>query len=293
MQEFAEVYNTNIKDIEKFLTETIYNLGDLSSRESDSFKKLYSVFPSLELVYVCDKETLIQTSPNIYRKKISNIPKGRDRSYILKKMQFNASDISISTPYISSATGRTCITVVKEENNKVFFLDFTLVSLLERLGLIEIHKEFNFISKSFYFVTASMMVLLALFTIGYSFFEFVDAVIFKSGLSIESIFKPVIALTLGLAIFDLAKTILEQEVVFKSYSKNSRIEYKVLSKFIITIIIALLIESLMVVFKIALDDYSQMINAVYLIGGVSLLIISLGLFISLSKKSKSKILLED
>jgi hypothetical protein len=208
-------------------------------------------------------------------------------------MQFNASDISISTPYISSATGRTCITVVKEENNKVFFLDFTLVSLLERLGLIEIHKEFNFISKSFYFVTASMMVLLALFTIGYSFFEFVDAVIFKSGLSIESIFKPVIALTLGLAIFDLAKTILEQEVVFKSYSKNSRIEYKVLSKFIITIIIALLIESLMVVFKIALDDYSQMINAVYLIGGVSLLIISLGLFISLSKKSKSKILLED
>ena len=293
MQEFAEVYNTNIKDIEKFLTETIYNLGDLSSRESDSFKKLYSVFPSLELVYVCDKETLIQTSPNIYRKKISNIPKGRDRSYILKKMQFNASDISISTPYISSATGRTCITVVKEENNKVFFLDFTLVSLLERLGLIEIHKEFNFISKSFYFVTASMMVLLALFTIGYSFFEFVDAVIFKSGLSIESIFKPVIALTLGLAIFYLAKTILEQEVVFKSYSKNSRIEYKVLSKFIITIIIALLIESLMVVFKIALDDYSQMINAVYLIGGVSLLIISLGLFISLSKKSKSKILLED
>lgn len=293
MQEFAEVYNTNIKDIEKFLTETIYNLGDLSSRETDSFKKLYSVFPSLELVYVCDKETLIQTSPNIYRKKISNIPKGRDRSYILKKMQFNASDISISTPYISSATGRTCITVVKEENNKVFFLDFTLVSLLERLGLIEIHKEFNFISKSFYFVTASMMVLLALFTIGYSFFEFVDAVIFKSGLSIESIFKPVIALTLGLAIFDLAKTILEQEVVFKSYSKNSRIEYKVLSKFIITIIIALLIESLMVVFKIALDDYSQMINAVYLIGGVSLLIISLGLFISLSKKSKSKILLED
>ncbi len=69
MQEFAEVYNTNIKDIEKFLTETIYNLGDLSSRETDSFKKLYSVFPSLELVYVCDKETLIQTSPNIYRKK--------------------------------------------------------------------------------------------------------------------------------------------------------------------------------------------------------------------------------
>lgn len=286
MQEFTEVYNNNLSDIEKFLKETILNLGDLSSRESENFKKLYSVFPSLELVYVCTQDTIIQTSPNIYRKKISKIPIGRDRSYLLKKIDFDGKDIAISTPYISSATGQTCITVIKEEGDKIFFLDFTLVALLERLGLIEIHKEFNFVSKSFYFITAGMMILLALFTVGYSFFEFVDAVLFKSGLSIESIFKPVIALTLGLAIFDLAKTILEQEVVFKSYAKNSRIEYKVLSKFIITIIIALLIESLMVVFKIALDDYSQMINAIYLIGGVSLLIISLGVFIFLSKKVK-------
>ncbi|MEA3289919.1 MAG: hypothetical protein U9Q04_07010, partial [Campylobacterota bacterium] len=100
----------------------------------------------------------------------------------------------------------------------------------------------------------------------------------------ESIFKPVIALTLGLAIFDLAKTVLEQEVVFKNYSKNSTTEYKVLTKFSITIIIALLIESLMVVFKIAIDDYSQMINAVYLICGVSVLILALSVFIHLSKK---------
>jgi uncharacterized membrane protein len=109
-------------------------------------------------------------------------------------------------------------------------------------------------------------------------------VLFKSGLSIESIFKPVIALTLGLAIFDLAKTILEQEVVFKNYSKNSMAEYKVLTKFLITIIIALLIESLMVVFKIAIDNYSLMINAVYLILGVSVLIIALALFIHLTRK---------
>jgi len=286
MQEFTEIYKSNTEDIEKFLTETIYNLGALSIREKDNFKKLYTVFPSLELVYVCDKDTLIQISPNIYRNKISAIPKGRDRNYLLKKMQFNNSNISISKPYISSASGQTCITVVKEEDDKVFFMDFTLVALLERLGLIEIHKQFNFVSKSFYFIAANVMMVLALFTIGYSIFEFIDSLFFKSGLSIESIFKPVIALTLGLAIFDLAKTILEQEVVFKSYSKNSKIEYKVFTKFAITIIIALLIESLMVVFKIAIDDYSLMINAVYLIAGVSFLIIALGVFIYLSKVKK-------
>ncbi|MEA1891412.1 MAG: hypothetical protein U9N33_01725 [Campylobacterota bacterium] len=134
------------------------------------------------------------------------------------------------------------------------------------------------------FVTANLMMLLAIFTIGYSAYEFVYSLLFKDSLTIESIFKPVIALTLGLAIFDLAKTVLEQEVVFKSYSKNSRNEYKVLIKFSITIIIALLIESLMVVFKIAIDNYSEMIHALYLLGGVSILIFVLGLFIYFSKK---------
>lgn len=103
-------------------------------------------------------------------------------------------------------------------------------------------------------------------------------------MSIESIFKPVIALTLGLAIFDLAKTVFAQEVIFKNYSKNSNTGYKVLTKFSITIIIALLIESLMVVFKIAIDDYTHMIHAFYLIGGISVLIVSLGLFIYFTKK---------
>ncbi|MEA3353711.1 MAG: hypothetical protein U9Q33_07860 [Campylobacterota bacterium] len=283
MNQFMETYNKNILEIEKFLVETIYNSGELTIREDDEFEKLYKIFPSLELVYMCDYQSLNQISQNIYRNKKSSNPIGRNRRYLMDKVG-NFEDIAVTKPYISSATGQTCITVIKKENEKIFFLDFNLTLLLQRLGLLEIQKEFNILSKGFYLVAAFSMVILALFTIGYSIYEFVNSVLYKDGLSIESIFKPVIALTLGLAIFDLAKTILEQEVVFKNYSKNSSTEYKVLTKFSITIIIALLIESLMVVFKIAIDDYSLMINAVYLICGVSVLILSLGLFIFLSKK---------
>lgn len=282
MQEFMEVYKSNIDEIEKFLTETVHNLGDLSTRQN--INKLFGVFPSLELVYICDKKDLTQISENIYRNKTSSSATGRDRSYLLEKLKDKNIDISLTKPYISSATGQTCITVVKQEANCIYFLDFNLAALLERLGLIEIQKEFNLLTKGFYFIASSMMIILAFFTIGYSLFEFVSSVFFKPDLTIESIFKPVIALTLGLAIFDLAKTVMEQEVIFKNYSKNSKLEYKVLTKFSITIIIALLIESLMVVFKIAIDDYSQMINAVYLILGVGVLIVSLGSFIYLSKK---------
>lgn len=284
MQEFIETYRTNTDDIEKFLIETINNIGDLKQKEDSNFEKLFNIFSSLELVYICDKDNIKQISENIYRKKITQTQMGDSRRYLLNKLIFDENNIAISSPYISSATTQTCITVAKKQNDKIYFLDFNVTVLLQKLGLIEIHKEFNIISKSFYFITASVMIILALFTVGYSLISFIDSVFFKTGLSIESIFKPVIALTLGLAIFDLAKTILEQEVVFKSYSKNSKTEYKVLIKFSITIIIALLIESLMVVFKIAIDNYEQMIHAFYLIAGVSTLIVSLGLFIYFTKK---------
>ena len=284
MQEFMTTYKDNISDIENFLIETIFNLGNLEDRETTDFKKVFKVFPSLELIYTCNEKNMIQTSKNIYRNKTSQIPIGRNREYLLNKMNFSENSIAISQPYISSATGETCITVAKKENGKIFFLDFNISILLQRLGFIEVQKAFNFVSKSFYFLTANIMIILALFTIGYSVYEFINSLLFKGGLSIEAIFKPVIALTLGLAIFDLAKTVLAQEVVFKSYSKNSTQEYKVLTKFSITIIIALLIESLMVVFKIAIDDYSHMIHAFYLIGGVSILIVALGLFIYFTKK---------
>jgi len=286
MQEFMDTYRKNTHDIENFLIETIRNIGLLESKKANNYEKLYNIFPSLELIYICDKETLNQTSPNIYRNKTSDNQIGVNRKYLMNKIHFNENGISVSPPYISSASGITCVTVAKLEKSQIYFFDFKLSALLQRLGLIEIHKGFNSINKGFYFIISMIMMLLAIFTLGYSFFEFVHSVLIRGHLSIEAIFKPIIAVTLGLAIFDLAKTILEQEVIFKSYSKNSKAEYKVLTKFSITIIIALLIESLMVVFKIALEDYSQMINAFYLIGGVSILLVSLGVFIYLSKKSE-------
>lgn len=288
MQEFMNTYKEHIEDIEHFLQETVFNLGEIHNRENSRFKKLFSVFPSLELVYVCDENSLIQTSDNIYRGKTSSVPRGRDRNYLMEKIDFTDSNLAISKPYISSASGETCITVAKKEAGSIYFLDFNLVALLQRLGLMEIHKEFNFMTKGFYIISATIMMILALFTLGYSVFEFGHSVFIKANLSIESIFKPVIALTLGLAIFDLAKTVLEQEVVFKSYSKRGASEYKVLVKFSITIIIALLIEALMVVFKIAIHSYDEMIHAFYLIAGVSVLMLALGSFIYLSGKGKKK-----
>ncbi|MFW2441862.1 hypothetical protein ACN4FT_03625 [Aliarcobacter butzleri] len=284
MKEFFETYNQHQEDIEYFLQESLKNIGGLSNHKKNDFKQLYKIFPSLELVYIIDKHTKIQTSNNFYRYKIDENAKNKDRSHLISKLHFTDSNMAFSKPYISSATRSTCLTVTIKEENEIFFLDFRIDILLQKLNLIELNKPFHSVTKGFYIIAGFSMIVLSILTIFFSLYDFMLYIFSNHDLSLEMIFKPIISLTLSIAIFDLAKTILEQEVFFKSYSKNSRVETKILTKFLTTIIIALSIEALIVVFKIAINDYVQMVNAFYLIAGIALILVSLTIFIYFSQK---------
>lgn len=284
MKEFFETYNQHQEDIEYFLQESLKNTGSLSNHKKNDFKQLYKIFPSLELVYIIDKHTKIQTSNNFYRYKIDENAKNKDRSHLISKLHFTDSNMAFSKPYISSATRSTCVTVTIKEENEIFFLDFRIDILLQKLNLIELNKPFHSLTKGFYIIAGFSMIVLSILTIFFSLYDFMLYIFSNHDLSLEMIFKPIISLTLSIAIFDLAKTILEQEVFFKSYSKNSRVETKILTKFLTTIIIALSIEALIVVFKIAINDYVQMVNAFYLIAGIALILVSLTIFIYFSQK---------
>jgi len=95
---------------------------------------------------------------------------------------------------------------------------------------------------------------------------------------LHGVFKSIISITLGLAIYDLAKQIFEYEVIVKSFHHYDDQQYKVLGKFLISIVIALAIETLMAVFKIVLGDHTQMLLAFYLLIGTTLMFIGLGYF---------------
>ncbi len=288
MKDYFEVYFQNRDKIEEFIQESLLKLGKVNKLKESNFKDVFTLFPSLELVYLINKDTKIQISANYHRNKIDKNAKDEPRDYLISKLHFKeGSPAAFSSPYISSATKNSCITVSIKEGEDIIFFDFKIETLLERLNLIEFNKPFHTITKSFYMMAGFSMVLLSVFIIFYSLGDFFNSLFVQNNFTLDSIFKPVIALTLGIAIFDLAKTILEQEVFFKSYSRNSKVETKMISKFLITIIIALSIEALMVVFKIAMQNYDKMINALYLILGVSSIIVALSVFIYLtSKKTK-------
>ncbi|MAD43093.1 MAG: hypothetical protein CL623_11980 [Arcobacter sp.] len=287
MKEFIETYKQHQEEIEFFLQESVRNLGSLKAHKKNEFAKLFNLFPSLELIYFTNKDTKIQSSPNYYRTRVEEEAKDKNRSYLISKLEFKEDNIAFSTPYISIATRNNCVTLTIKEGNEIIFLDFRIDILLEKLNLLELNKPFHAVTKGFYILAGFSMMILAIITIAFSLYDFVYYLFIKNDLSLEMIFKPIIALTLSIAIFDLAKTILEQEVFFKSYSKNAKVETKILTKFLSTIIIALSIEALIVVFKIALNDYDKMINAFYLIAGISLILLSLTTFTYFStKKSK-------
>ncbi|MFA7090763.1 MAG: hypothetical protein WC149_02800 [Arcobacteraceae bacterium] len=288
MKEYLNLYESYKDKIEDFIQESLVNIGELKKLESGNYKVLFSLFPSLELVYSINKDTKIQNSSNFYRYKEDASANGHDRNYLLSKLHFKQNNIAFSSVYVSSATRNNCITASIKDGESIIFLDFKLEILLEKLNLIQFNKTFHTITKTFYAVAGFSMAFLALFIIFYSLYGFFTNFFLQEESALDSIFKPIIALTLGIAIFDLAKTILEQEVFFKSYSRDSKVETKMITKFLITIIIALSIEALMVVFKIALKDYDKMINALYLISGVSMIIIALSVFIYFTQKKEFK-----
>lgn len=276
MQEFISLYDQYQNDIEKFLIQTIRNNGQLMRVEVDNMQRFFKVLPSLELIYVTDND-FKQISPNIYKNRVKEDAKGKNREYLVSKVAPKEEDVSISQPYVSSATGEPCVTVMFYSQRRYYFFDFNLTKLLVRFGLVERHPLFNLVSKGFYLGIGVSLVFFSLMSIGYAFYDYFLQILQPRQYTLESVFKPIVALTMGLAIFDLAKTLLEREVFFKAYS-DKKDESRLLSKFLTAIIIALSIEALMVVFKTALNDPSQMLYALYLIIGITLIIISLSIY---------------
>lgn len=283
MKEYIEIYALNQPKIESFIGDTLENLGLLC--DDENFKKLFKTFPSLELVYVVNSATKKQVSPNIYRYSIEEKERGQDREYLISKLKIQENGYAFTQPYQSSATRNVCVSVAKKEDENIVFMDLSVEVLLERLGLIEKHKFFSGITKMFYLLAGYLMMLLSGAALFYAGADFLSNLL-DSNLTVDTIFKPIIAVTLGVAIFDLSKTILEQEVYFKSYVKDPKIEIKTLTKFLVSILIALSIETLMVVFKIAIENYDKMVHALYLMAGTSLFIFALSFLIFITKKRK-------
>ena len=232
----------------------------------------------VQLIYSVDSDYK-QTSAAIYKNKIVEANINSDKSHYFRNIDIEEDGVFISNPYIHHTTGKPSISIVHRVEDIYYVFDINLIFLLEELQLIEYNSFHEKFMKLVYIIGATILSFISLSLIGYGGYV-LAALMFSLQTSdfLHDVFKSIVAVTIGLAMFDLSKQIMEHEVLYKSFHKEENQDFKVLGKFLISIIIALSIETLMVVFKIVLDDYTQMLSAFYLLFGTTIMFVGLAYF---------------
>jgi len=216
-----------------------------------------------------------------------------DRAYYYRAVREKR--CSITDPYPSLITQDLTITAsqpIFDEEGKLMYvacLDMPLDAVLHIAHPMALHSFYGRLFRYGYAAFTFMLAMVALLLFIKGITTFMHFGLDVRAIEIKEVFESTILLTLALAIFDLVKTLFEEEVLgrFKQSTEASD-PHKTMVRFLGSIIIALSIEALMLVFKFAMTEPAMLVNAIYIIGGVSLLMISLAVYIKFTKKESEE-----
>ena len=287
IQEFSEVRpRARAYFCYLFSTNMPNRLPDTDLQEIKSaLDKIVNEVDKVEALYVLDASG-IQVTDNLTNKKDYKGGLGEkksNRSYFYRAARQKR--CVLTDPYPSALTNNLSVTAAypiyddKAELKYVACMDISLKNALkiaQPSSMQSVFEDFVKIAYSLF----SLALLLVAFLLFYNGLEGIVSHGLESATrNIEMMFKATILLTLALAIFDLVKTIFEQEVLERHNKDETSSIHKTMVRFLGSIVIALAIEALMLVFKFAITDPTHILSAVYLIGGVSFLLVSLAFYV--------------
>lgn len=171
---------------------------------------------------------------------------------------------------------------VYDQNNDLAFVVCLQIPLRVAIEISSPSKYFRTFSEGsmvMYFMISIMLTLVSLLLFVKCISSFWTAIVNFSSFDIKEVFHPIVLLTLALATFDLVKAIFEEEVLGKNSGDNHHAIHRTMIRFLGSIIIALAIEALMLVFKFSVSEPDKITYAVYLAVGVAVLLISLAIYV--------------
>jgi len=248
-----------------------------------------------EAVYALDANG-IQIVNNVSKnKKLQGLGKDEnrsDRAYFYKTIKEHR--CTLTDPYPSFISNTMVVTssfpIYDEEDNLlcIICVDISLANILRMVHPSSIDSISGTVSRIAYASFSAALAAVALLLFVKGIISFMSFGFNFMNIDINEMFKSTILLTLSLAIFDLVKAIFEEEVLGKEKKHGSGDGHQTMIRFLGSIIIALSIESLMLVFKFALTDPDKLEYAVYLILGVSLLLVSLSIYIKFNRNENQE-----
>jgi len=269
-------------------------------KQAKSVKSLAEHYPFIDLLYVLNPQG-IQISDNITQKGkplVGSSGEGKDRSqrpyYLLAK---NSDAVVVTEPYFSSVSRRLCISAaasVKTDNQEIegyVVLDIDLGETIEFLMGDTLRRSFMPFFKVIY-----ILIVLGLFAVVAALLHsaFGEMMQLYGGQESPDVklkpFGVIIFLTLALAVFDLGKTMLEEEVLMHKDIFRHSSTRRTITRFIAAILIAVSIEALLLMFKAALGDGHNLLQAVWMMLAAVGLLVGLGLYVFLGAKAEAVLL---
>jgi len=259
-----------------------------------ALKKIKKEVKEIDTLYVLDAKgrQIIANISKTPRYRTGEGENRADRAYYYRAVREKR--CILTDPYPSKIGGILVVTAAypvyndKGQLQYVIAVDIPLEKLLHMVHPASGETAFGRFSRFSYsaFSVALFAVAVILFINGVKSFFTTDFNIWD--IDIKEMFEATILLTLSLAIFDLVKAIFEEEVLGQYRRAEHNEIHKTMVRPLGSIIIALAIEALMLVFKFAIIDPEKLVYAVYLIGGVTMLLVGLAYYLrSIGKEADS------
>ncbi len=246
---------------------------------------------NIEALYVLDSKGIqvadtFANNPNFRKGKGNN---QSSRAYYYKAAR--SKKCIMTNPYPSLLTNDLTVTASypvyddKKRLQYIVCIDISLHEILKFAHPTTMDTLFSWATKGTYVIFSAALALVSFLLFFHGLKTIASFGLSIDKLEIKQMFESTILLTLSLAIFDLVKTIFEEEVLHHHDSKNRDI-HRTMIKFLGSIIIALAIEALMLVFKFALMGPEKILFAVYLLAGIAILLFGLAFYLKSTENRK-------
>lgn len=192
---------------------------------------------------------------------------------------------TLTDPYPSINGGKLVVTAsypIYDESGELVYIaciDLTLEEAIKIGAPTKLYDAFSKTSNLAYFALSVMLFCVSALLFFRGVHSFWNALVHFNKLDIKEVFEATILLTLSLAIVDLVKAIFEEEVLGRNIGENHYAIHKTMIRFLGSIIIALAIEALMLVFKFSIIEPEKIQYTLYLTGGVALLLLGLSVYV--------------
>lgn len=301
-----ERYHEYRNAIHELMASMLNSLGEeriLEDKQAQcrAMERLSEAYPFAELLFVLDSSG-VQSSDNIAVSSdhpIAYSGKGCDRSqrpYF--RMARASAGVVVTEPFLSSTNRKLCIAAAVRWPNPEDNGDDYLVLEVDVAGVVEFlmgdgpRRKFQPLFKGVYstiVVGLFAVVGVLLFSAWSELYALLAGRIEADDQHLKP-FSVIIFLTLALAVFDLGKTTLEEEVLMHKDIFRHSSTRRTITRFIAAILIAVSIEALLLMFKSALGNATTLIPAVWMMIAAVGLLIGLGIYVYLGARAEALLL---